>query len=763
MHSHSRRHRAWKSGALALVPATFLGSLTLSPDAAVAVPSGPGSEDVAYAPLQPDGHGMFVNWFGPNGNLQAIGIGETFDSGVEAPSNAVSYSAQGYVKATANGQRVFTVGASARCDVKGTEIATSGTTIALTKGELAAFRCTVTDVDDVGLRWGTSARAVAPIVADDMRTGTHGLDDIANGTRGLPTTQAPNRGRSWTQTLAGWTNAQGDDDRDGLKDNWEFDGYTVELKTNGVSRVVKWAPNKHEGKDDAWGNPFVKYTSSAVKATTNSDPWSDFEKATGRGLLDGISPEAQHPLVTAMPDVQVAMEKYKLIKNEDWSSSSGGENRTGVTQTVTNGDSTNQTIGAGAECGAKPGRAEVRLKLSCSINVNYSYNWGTTHEESESAENSSSQTWNELISGSTSRAAIVLPSIRYENEGTAPISDADPRFTLSLGDQELVSAISNQANNLAEALPGEHYPAKGTPALAFQSVNDFQSPIAIDQDTYRTLQARAAGDSNADDLRVSTGTFDATVVFEDADGLPYPSNRSWASVRNSVRATNALLDFTSPHGEGKRRYIAAKGTGLVEQTVPQLTLGESLALTHGAKEIDGQWYIDGYAIDETAFEMTMSQKASDALAAFDGDMFDLPLTAGMQIGIHPIAATTSPEWKAQVDRVHHGYTQSDPCGSGPAALCTTLISLEGSDEPRMEDVEVRLEDGSMLRGPDIGWYPSHPNRIEIDERRLAADRRLPLEGWVDLMRDGEKIRSVFIPAAPYLGIYTWHSKWDAGA
>lgn len=82
-----------------------------------------------------------------------------------------------------------------------------------------------------------------------------------------------------------------DRDNDGIPDSLEVEGYTVDVK-NKRTFLSPWISNIHEKKG------LTKYKSSPEKWSTASDPYSDFEKVTGR-IDKNVSPEARHPLVAA--------------------------------------------------------------------------------------------------------------------------------------------------------------------------------------------------------------------------------------------------------------------------------------------------------------------------------------------------------------------------------------------------------------------------------------------------------------------------------
>ncbi len=516
--------------------------------------------------------------------------------------------------------------------------------------------------------------------------------------------------RDRTVHPADWEDDPLDTDRDGIENEWELTGYTVEqFPSTGEIAVVEWDDAKHDGAADPWGRPYERYVSSPLKASTNDDPWSDLQKVTHVQLDPGIAPEARHPLVSAAPEVEIDMTRFRLIPDTQWSDSRGGENVRGVSQTSSTSTSRSDTVGGEVSCSAS------LLDFGCSVSANYSSSSSRTAGYEESSSNSSSAQWNSMLSGANASAAILLPNVFYHNVGTAPLTDAYPLFTVKLGDESLTSATSNAANRLASARPGEAYPRGGT-ALAFEKVNDFGTLLKVDGDAYKRLQEYA---STKEELKLVTTGLDAFVTLIDTTGAPYQSSQKWEDRMTMIRSTNASLIVEKADGGVVKRRIAAPGSSTVERTIPQLTLGDALKLTHGAEHSGGTWRIDGVPITNDRFSFTADAVTSAAIAKQGPrSIFDVQLQAGMNIALKEIEEhqTPDPEPEPEPEPLRDFKTglisraDAHNCwkdASDPRGICGIWVSLPDDVSPRTIQVAFdggrRFNEYVMAGTPNIAF------------------------------------------------------------
>jgi len=558
-----------------------------------------------------------------------------------APEGAALHSSRGFVIAPSRGRLGLTHSGWGVIDVPEAEMQSGVAWLQVEAGQRVAMSAT-SYTGSGEILWYTPG-SVEPLPVPRSALSLGDLNEAGAAAR-VPMT--PRDGGSLERALKGgernlggfladWGDDPLDTDRDGIENDWELNGYTVEQHpSTGEIAVVKWEDAKHDGVVDPWGRPYERYVSSPLKASTNDDPWSDFQKATHVQLDPGIAPEARHPMVSAAPEVEIDMTRFRLIPDTQWSDSKGGENVQGVTQTSSTSTSRSDTVGGEVSCSAS------LLDFGCSVSANYSYSSSRTAGYEEASSNSSSEQWNSMLSGANASAAILLPNVFYHNVGTAPLTDAYPLFTVKLGDESLTSATSNAANRLASARPGEAYPRGGT-ALAFEKVNDFGTLLKVDGDAYKRLQKYA---SSNEELKLVTTGLDAFVTLIDTTGAPYQSSQKWEDRMTMMRSTNASLIVEKAGGGVVKRRIAAPGSSTVERTIPQLTLGEALALTHGAVKTGGTWTIDGVPITSDRFTFTADAVTSAAIAKQGPrSIFDVKLQAGMNIALKEIVEHQTPD------------------------------------------------------------------------------------------------------------------------
>ncbi|TKJ04181.1 hypothetical protein FC695_12095, partial [Bacillus cereus] len=99
-----------------------------------------------------------------------------------------------------------------------------------------------------------------------------------------------------------------DTDGDGIPDNWEENGYTIQNKI-----AVKWT-------GELASKGYIKFVSNPLDAHTAGDPYTDYEKAA-RNIDKSNKKETFNPLVAAFPSVNVSLEKINLATEEGLSNS----------------------------------------------------------------------------------------------------------------------------------------------------------------------------------------------------------------------------------------------------------------------------------------------------------------------------------------------------------------------------------------------------------------------------------------------------------
>jgi hypothetical protein len=552
--------------------------------------------------------GATVVWFDDADEPVGVVVGVGLDPAAidaERPEGGVRFNLRTRLMPAQTGRVAVTADAALRCRVGATTIDGGSATIDVVSGRAIALDCT--GAPGAGFRWMSPSRS--PLSAETAAFG------FGAGGSGFPSLDAGSLDAGGVSAL--------DTDGDGVRNAWETNGWTVRQSKNGVITIVGWKPG-HEGATDPAGNRYVKYVSSPSKASTNNDPWTDFQKATTLELMPGTSKVAQHPLVAALPDVSVDLDKYRIIKLEDWSSSTGGSTVSGVTRTTSAREATSNDYRFQLKCRIFP-------VPWCSSQTDITKTTTVTATTRESTQNSSTEDWDSMLSGSTAKAAKVMPSVRYRNSGTAPIIDAQPTFTLANGDTTVATVRANAATKLVESLPGESYPATGSAALAFERANDFTDEITVDAKTFSQLKDPES------DVTVMTNDVDAVVYFVDPQtgtGF-FPSDVRWKDIASQVRTGGATITVERPDGATEKRHVAAPGQTGPDRTVPPITLGQALELTHGAVRTNDGWSIDGSPVTASnGWDITVDEPTGAKIEGQSpASLLDLQLEAGMRFTV----------------------------------------------------------------------------------------------------------------------------------
>lgn len=418
-----------------------------------------------------------------------------------------------------------------------------------------------------------------------------------------------------------------DTDGDGIPDNWETNGYTAFLDKNNVVCVKSW-------EESFVNKGYKKYVSSPMKSSTASDPYTDYQKVTGIMLDSNIKKEAQNPMVAAYPDIQMVMEKYKLIPNVNFSEQSGGATTKQITRGTSNTASTTNSWGAQVTAHAS------LLDFGCSVSTSYDSSQTTTVTKDESVSDSTTADWNKTLGLNSMEAAQILPNVRYKNDGTAPAYNVHPQFTLSL-EKENFSLMTSQVGEdqkASEIMPDGLFPSQNQPPLAFDRPSMFNNPILIDTQTVSKLQ-------NNETLNLTTNSFNSNILlFSAADGSPYLSNQSWETIIPQIKKNTAEIILQLPDGSITKRNIAAPGNSLQERSIPSMKLKEAIKEAFdGSIDSSGNLTVQNNPVSCQTTQVKMDETTYNTLIKnkSEGSLLDQDIKAGMHIQLNVISGRIS--------------------------------------------------------------------------------------------------------------------------
>nr|AAR88321.1 protective antigen PA83 [synthetic construct] len=383
-----------------------------------------------------------------------------------------------------------------------------------------------------------------------------------------------------------------DRDNDGIPDSLEVEGYTVDVK-NKRTFLSPWISNIHEKKG------LTKYKSSPEKWSTASDPYSDFEKVTGR-IDKNVSPEARHPLVAAYPIVHVDMENIILSKNEDQST----QNTDSETRTISKNTSTSRTHTSEVH-----GNAEVHASffdIGGSVSAGFSNSNSSTVAIDHSLSLAGERTWAETMGLNTADTARLNANIRYVNTGTAPIYNVLPTTSLVLGKNQTLATIKAKENQLSQILaPNNYYPSKNLAPIALNAQDDFSStPITMNYNQFLELEKTKQLRLDTDQVYGNIATYN----FENGR-VRVDTGSNWSEVLPQIQETTARIIFNGKDlNLVERRIAAVNPSDPLETTKPDMTLKEALKIAFGFNEPNGNLQYQGK--DITEFDFNFDQQTS---------------------------------------------------------------------------------------------------------------------------------------------------------
>ncbi|MBM7111352.1 binary toxin-like calcium binding domain-containing protein [Brevibacillus laterosporus] len=417
-----------------------------------------------------------------------------------------------------------------------------------------------------------------------------------------------------------------DTDGDGIPDSLETEGYTLDVKNKKLS-LMPWIEKVHGKKVNKFGQPLTKYTSSPYKWSTASDPYSDFAKVSG--IIDK-KVKVRHPLLAAYPNLQVHMDKFIISKNRN----EALENGRNTNSTISGSTSTSNTHSTEASVGA-----ELKVSLldfGGSVSTNFSESNSQTVTIDRSSSESFGRNWSKSIGLHTGEAAYFNANIRYVNNGTAPIYEVAPTTSLVLGKNDTITTIKAKENQLANVvLPDRFYPSKDQAAISLQTKDDFgSSPITINKDQLDILEQTKQMRLETNQVSGYVGVIDPKTKLVEVD-----KDKQWSHIIPQIEETSARLILKTPDdSEIERRVAAIDPKDNIEQTKPDVTLGEAIKLAFDFDDKDGTLYYKNTSIDDfnLVFDKETAENIEKQLENMEtGNIYDVQLHARMNILISP--------------------------------------------------------------------------------------------------------------------------------
>ncbi|MGH0945246.1 binary toxin-like calcium binding domain-containing protein [Bacillus mycoides] len=417
-----------------------------------------------------------------------------------------------------------------------------------------------------------------------------------------------------------------DTDDDGIYDEWETGGYTIQ----GL-QAAKWDDSMKE-------RGYTKYVSNPYNSHTVGDPYTDWEKAAGR-IDKAIKVEARNPLVAAYPTVGVHMEKLIVSEKQNIS--------TGLGKTVSAAMSTSNTAAITAGIDATAGAS--LLGPSGSVTAHFSYTGSST----STIENSSSNNWSQDLGIDTGQSAYLNANVRYYNTGTAPIYNVKPTTNFVL-DGESIVTVKAKENQLGDALKaGGVYPEKHLHPIALNTLDDFGSQlIPINYDQTKRLE-------NGNKLTLETTQASGLYGRIQTNGrLNVDPSQEWEPVRAQIESVSAGIVLDSGE-ETLERRVAARDYRDPEDLTPELTIGEAVKIAFDTTEQNGKLYYKDMPLNESLVGLVFDESTAreikaqlDSMPEQDKKIYNVKLKRGMNIMIK------KPIWYSDFDTNRHNWTNA---------------------------------------------------------------------------------------------------------
>jgi len=255
-----------------------------------------------------------------------------------------------------------------------------------------------------------------------------------------------------------------DDDGDGIINRLEVNGFTYSI----LDGLQEWN-----------GDPDVKhFITDPLSWSSDQDPYSDLNEASGVNMPPSILAPENHPLVAARPKISIKMADYNVIILEEITTSNGGYSDSSFTNEVTN----ENTVGGSVTVEAELNPFKL---VGGSVEASYSHTWANT----ESSTSSWGTDWNNARTTKPDQAARLVLHIYMENTGSAAAGNVKPTFNLKLGDRTIKTvALTEPDQYPLQLAPGERFP-KSAEVLVIG--DDPGSEIFITLDDLKAIQAGA--------------------------------------------------------------------------------------------------------------------------------------------------------------------------------------------------------------------------------------------------------------------------------
>ncbi len=376
--------------------------------------------------------------------------------------------------------------------------------------------------------------------------------------------------------------ATADSDEDGISNELELNGYRFDIATGALLAC-----------DPAVETPC--FQTDPTLTTTDGDPYSDFMEVTGINMPGDVPAPYNHPLVAAMPVIAVVLKDYDVIPITEITNTSGGEQSTSFTNSVTTTEEVGGSIGS-----------SFSLNPAELFKVESEVNYSVSEARMSSTTSTFGTNWSNSRAVNSSEAARLRLRLQVKNIGSASALRVQPTVILSLGETPITSFKLGNADAILELSPGSVYPAGGQAIPIEEGVRgDGQtSQIKI---SLRDLKALMSGAP----LRLSVSQVDAVVMRWNVATQAFDSEVPWLGFDSQIRTSSLSLKLIKGEGVAQEYRLFAGSQGFS----PGYRLRDLLdrVMTVGREgDVD---LLDGVPYPETWFAATPSDALIEAWVA----------------------------------------------------------------------------------------------------------------------------------------------------
>ncbi|MFJ8120034.1 binary toxin-like calcium binding domain-containing protein, partial [Bacillus mycoides] len=449
-----------------------------------------------------------------------------------------------------------------------------------------------------------------------------------------------------------------DTDGDGIPDEWEVNGYTVvweEKNKVKKSKIVAWNDADYKGKNNLFGKSYIKYVSDPNHKSTTRDPYSDYDKVMNKvdsSLLD----IAKHPLVAALPALQIEVEDFSVGIADNISSTKDSKNINMKSKANQSGSTTTKGWSIGGSIGGEVEKTGPKATISLNGGYNSSTTTVNTMETLDLKQDEKG--WSKSIGYNAGAKAYAYGAVRYNNVGTAPAYNTKPTVTMGLPISkeypeyskihDVIATLSSEVNQGQGAInlpPHRTYPARDKFPVFFSNFSNYRAgSIELLESQFNRFekQKQLQFDLVKWGADVTLGT---TKPSEGNDWNHYTSQSEPVTARLSYEMpTNQIAQGNQPVQKQpsvevlERRIIGKPKNEQNGPNRPSVNIREAIELTSDLQITEDGYKYGNYTFKDItiAFDTASSPSVEAKLKTGSLKSFqDLTVEEGMQIKIVP--------------------------------------------------------------------------------------------------------------------------------